>query len=1164
MAVSSMVSTMAFAGLQRPAGALEREREAVDAHCRTSEPQAVADLLAQAETWSAPHQGQGEDQEQAQALAGQLVRHLRQQRSQANGVDALMHEFSLSSEEGVALMCLAEALLRIPDAATRDRLIADKIGRGDWKRHIGHSPSLFVNAAAWGLLLGGKLVALHSEQGLSGHLGRLLARGGEPVVRAGVDVAMRMLGRQFVCGQTIAEALQHSRPQHAHGYRYSYDMLGEAAVTQEDALRYLRAYEETIHAIGQRSPGATPEQGPGISVKLSALHPRYSRAQRELVMQELLPRLRQLALLAARYNVGINIDAEEADRLTLSMDLLEALAFDPALGGFRGLGFVVQAYQKRCPYVLDWLAALARKSGMRFMVRLVKGAYWDSEIKRAQVDGLEDYPVFTRKEHTDLCWLVCARKLLHAGSLFYPQLATHNALSMATVHGWARQLHVSDFEFQCLHGMGEGLYDQVVGEQGLGRACRIYAPVGSHDTLLAYLVRRLLENGANSSFVNRLVDESIPLQDLLADPVAAARRSRGAPHPAIALPPALYGQQRPNSRGLDLASDAVLAALAAQLQPWEKHCWQAGPLLAFPFEADDAVACASPANGEDVVARVVTATASMVDAAARAAQKAQPAWQALGAARRAMILRRAADALQDSMPELLALLAREAGRVLPAGVSEVREAIDFLRYYASQAYGVRACRPLGCVACISPWNFPLAIFVGQIAAALAAGNVVLAKPAEQTPAIATRAVQLLHAAGVPQACLQLLPGQGATVGAALVAHPLVDGVMFTGSTEVAARLQSRLLARASVEGRSIPLVAETGGVNAMLVDNSALPEQVVQDVMQSAFDSAGQRCSALRLLCLQQESAERILGMLHGALRAWRLGLPGHLSSDMGPVIDEEARDMLQQHVKHMRARGFRVTQQAMQERTEAGLPAGHWFAATVIEVDAVTDVQREVFGPVLHVLRYRHDDLPRLLEQIAASGYGLTMGIQTRLDDMVAEVSSRARVGNLYVNRNMIGAVVGVQPFGGMGKSGTGPKAGGPHYLWRLVQAPPADRLPVARALPGPTGESNELRTRPRGRVLCLAEDAGLSARMADLARATGNEALAGWDFLDEPPAIAAVLADAASLPRLAAHEFSGGAPLILPVLNGSLPPAWLLQTEQVLTINTAAAGGNARLMSL
>ena len=812
-------------------------------------------------------------------LARRLVTEVRAKRTRASGVDALMHEFSLSSQEGVALMCLAEALLRIPDKHTADRLIRDKISKGDWKAHLGQSQSLFVNAATWGLVVTGKLVSTHSETSLSSALTRLIAKQGEPVIRKGVDLAMRMLGKQFVTGETIDEALANGREREARGYRFSYDMLGEAAMTEADAQRYLADYEMAIHAIGKASAGRGVYEGPGISVKLSAIHPRYSRAQRDRVMNELLPRLKKLLVLAKQYNIGLNIDAEEADRMELSLDLLEALAFDPELAGWNGIGLVVQAYQKRCPYIIDHLIDLARRSHHRFMVRLVKGAYWDAEIKRAQVDGLPGYPVYTRKVYTDVSYLACAKKLLAAQDAIYPQFATHNAYSLAAVYELGEG---KDYEFQCLHGMGETLYDQVVGDDKLGRACRIYAPVGSHETLLAYLVRRLLENGANTSFVNRIGDPSVPVAELVADPVdevmqIASQEGRlGAPHPKIPLPAQLLAQGpqgRANSQGVNLAHEQQLASLAAALLNSTTQNWLAAP-AGVPLPADPAQdsqwqPVRNPAELTDVVGWVRETDAEQAQAAAAAAAQAAPIWAGTPPAVRGDVLARAADLLEQRSQLLMGLIVREAGKTLPNAVAEIREAVDFLRYYgamvADQFDNARE-RPLGVVLAISPWNFPLAIFAGQVAAALAAGNAVLAKPAEQTPLTAAAMVAILYEAGVPRDALQFVPGQGETVGAALVAHPQVAGVMFTGSTEVARIIAKQLAQRLSPSGQPIPLIAETGGQNAMIVDSSALAEQVVGDVLTSAFDSAGQRCSALRLLCVQADVAERQLTMLREAL----------------------------------------------------------------------------------------------------------------------------------------------------------------------------------------------------------------------------------------------------------------------------------------------------------
>ncbi|TMI04128.1 MAG: bifunctional proline dehydrogenase/L-glutamate gamma-semialdehyde dehydrogenase PutA, partial [Betaproteobacteria bacterium] len=979
-----------------------------------------------------------------QRLAASLAQGVRAARSTAGGVDALMLEFSLDSREGVALMCLAEALLRIPDPATRDRLIRDKIGRGDWRAHVGKSPSLFVNAAAWGLLVSGQLVDSRSDSALEAALTSLLRKGGEPLIRKGVDLAMRLLGKQFVTGRTIAEAIDNAREREARGYRYSYDMLGEAALTAADAERYLAAYENAIDAIGDASQGKGVYAGPGISIKLSALHPRYSRLQRERVLAELLPRLLHLAQRAGRRDIGLNLDAEEADRLELSLDLFERLAADPALIGWNGLGFVVQAYQKRARAVIDWVVDVARRNRRRVMVRLVKGAYWDSEIKRAQVDGLDGYPVFTRKVHTDVAYLACARAMLAAPDAVYPQFASHNAFTIAAVHTLAGD---ADYEFQCLHGMGESVYDQIVGADKLNRACRIYAPVGSHETLLAYLVRRLLENGANTSFVNRIVDPRIDIAELVADPVAGARENAGAPHPRILLPAALY-PDRKNSRGIDFSDESALSALEAELAVAPPRS-EARPLLGGP-EMDDRhtpTSVANPANRDEPVGLVTMASVADVERAVAIAASEGMSWARTAVAERATCLERAADLIEHERGPLIALAVREAGKTLVNAQGEIREAADYCRYYAAQARRELAlATPRGPMACIAPWNFPLAIFVGQVTAALAAGNPVLAKPAAQTPLIAAAAIELLHRAGVPRAALQLLPGRGDTVGTALVADPRIAGVLFTGSTAVARGI-NRELARRDDDP---VLVAETGGQNAMIVDSSALPEQVVTDVISSAFDSAGQRCSALRVLCLQADIAERVLTMLKGAMAELTLGDPRRLDTDIGPVIDAKSRDALAAHVDRMRAAGATVFQLPL----PAACANGSFFPPTLIEFERIAQLEGEVFGPVLHVVRYREGELASVVASINATGYGLTHGIQTRIDETVEAVCKRIRAGNIYVNRNMIGAVVGVQPFGGEGLSGTGPKAGGPHYLRRLVWEPvdaAATAIYAEQTLPGP-----------------------------------------------------------------------------------------------------------------
>jgi RHH-type proline utilization regulon transcriptional repressor/proline dehydrogenase/delta 1-pyrroline-5-carboxylate dehydrogenase len=1105
-------------------------RDAITSAYRMDEVTAVQNLLAQVKTDPVL-------QSSAQALANRLVTTIRATHGHSSGVAALMHEFALSSEEGVALMCLAEALLRIPDHQTADRLIADKVSKGNWQRHLGESTSLFVNAATWGLLVTGKLLGSASEHGLAAALTRLINKGGEPLIRKGVDLSMRMLGNQFVAGRTIEEALDNSREHEANGYRYSFDMLGEAAMTAADAATYYQSYVVAIHAIGKASNGRGIKNGPGISVKLSALHPRYTRSQRTRVMQELLPHLKNLALLAKQYNIGINIDAEEADRLELSLDLMEALAFDPELAGYDGIGFVAQAYQKRCPYVIDYLVDLAQRSGRKFMVRLVKGAYWDTEIKRAQVDGLSGYPVYTRKAYTDLSYLVCAQKLLAAGKLIYPQFATHNALTVAAIYQQARAMHATDYEFQCLHGMGETLYDQIVGSDQLNVPCRIYAPVGSHETLLAYLVRRLLENGANSSFVNQIVDDKVAIATLLKDPVALATELGGAPHPAIVLPAKLYGTERRNSAGIDLSDEHALHALSAALNVHATQQWHAKPLLANtnPHSKSSSAAILNPADHSDRVGTVHEASSEDVDRALTLALAGTDAWQANTPIQRSKALCRAAELFEQHGSELLTLMIREAGKTLPNAIGELREAVDFLRYYSAQIAISDHANALGPVVCISPWNFPLSIFVGQVSAALAAGNTVLAKPAEQTPLIAFRAVQLLHQAGIPEDALLFIPGRGETVGAQLIADARVSGIVFTGSTQVAQLINNTLVRRSIAEHREIALIAETGGQNAMIVDSSALPEQVVRDVITSAFDSAGQRCSALRVLCLQNDIAEPMLSMLHGALHELQIGRPDQLATDVGPVIDREAKQNLQTYIDHICSASKKLTQLALPTASATGT----FIAPTIIEIEQLAELQSEVFGPVLHVLRYQRDDLPQLLDDINASGFGLTLGVHSRIDETINYIVDNARVGNIYVNRNIVGAVVGAQPFGGEGKSGTGPKAGGPLYLKRLqrnssetlntvslngkIETPiqPSMRPALTELLawseahklselvanirnyardslyekslhlPGPTGELNTLRFVARGAILCLSNNPVALLNQLAAVLATGNQAV-------------------------------------------------------------------------
>ena len=1199
-------------------------RRAITEACRRPERDCVAALLPLARM---------EPPERAAiaATAQKLITALRA-KPRGSGVEELVQEYALSSQEGVALMCLAEALLRIPDAATRDALIRDKISDGDWMSHLGGKRSLFVNAATWGLVVTGKLTASVNETGLTAALTRIVARFGEPVIRQGVNLAIRMMGEQFVTGESIAEALERAKNTEARGFTHSYDMLGEAAVTAADAARFFRDYEMAVHAIGRAAAGRGIYAGPGISIKLSALHPRYSRSQAERVMQELLPRVKALALLAKRYDIGLNIDAEEADRLELSLDILESLALDADLAQWNGLGFVVQAYGKRCPFVIDFVIDLARRANRRIMVRLVKGAYWDAEIKRAQIDGLADFPVFTRKAHTDVSYIACARKLLAARAVVFPQFATHNAQTVATIYHLAgRDFSLGDYEFQCLHGMGEPLYDEVVGSEKLARPCRIYAPVGTHETLLAYLVRRLLENGANSSFVNRIADPAVPVADLIADPqqTVAAMPDSGAPHDRIALPLGIY-PSRDNSAGLDLTSETTLAMLSAAFAQGASTHWLAAPLTATDrqssFSARDV---RNPGDHRDKVGSVIEADDIIIDAALIAAADAQESWRATPVSHRADMLDRAADLMQAKMPEWLGLIMREAGKSAPNAIAEIREAVDFLRYYANEARRLFGAgeQPVGPVICISPWNFPLAIFTGQIAAALVAGNPVIAKPAEETPLIAAQAVELLHGAGIPRSALQYLPGDG-RVGARLVASPLIGGVMFTGSTEVARLINRQLAQRLSLQGHPVALIAETGGQNAMIVDSSALPEQVVADVIASAFDSAGQRCSALRLLCVQDDIADRVLEMLRGALHELSVGRTDRLSVDIGPVISAEAQKNIEAHIARMRTLDCRIEQIG----THDALSQGTFVPPTMIEIRDIAQLDREVFGPVLHVLRYERENLDAVIESINATGYALTFGLHTRIDETVAHVGERISAGNIYVNRNIIGAVVGVQPFGGHGLSGTGPKTGGPLYLPRLVrnrrtmpvtgkntspdeassdylkwlerhgdhetaqamkQALAASPLGATMQLPGPVGERNVYSLKPKGRVLLVAKTAQALRQQMAAVLATGNSAIidartpdSDWQHwplsvkarcaratnLKDGPAPHAALIDAEMGTLLqTAQALAALSGPIISVLTpetmspGSLP--WRLESlleEMSISTNTTAAGGNASLMAL
>ncbi len=1013
-------------------------RAAIRDHTRLDETAADAEILAAAEI-------PPDARDRIADIARGLVVAVRRERHGKGGIDAFLHEYALSSQEGVALLCLAEALLRIPDAETVDRLIRDKLGEADWARHLGQSDSIFVNASTWALMLTGRLVrAEPAAHDLRAALRRFAMRSGEPVVRQAVTAAMRILARQFVMGRTIEEALDRARPAERDGYRHSYDMLGEAAHTASDAARYLAAYENAVAAIGRAAAGGTIEEAPGISVKLSALHPRYEMAHRERVLAEMTPPLLALAHDARAAGIGFTIDAEEADRFDLSLDLIEALALAPELAQWDGLGLAVQAYQKRALPLIDWLADLARRGRRRLMVRLVKGAYWDSEVKRSQERGLDGYPVYTRKLATDVSYLAAARRLLAAGSAFYPQFATHNAHTAAAVLELA--VGRQDWEFQRLHGMGEALYDEILGPEGEDRprrVCRVCAPVGSHEELLAYLVRRLLENGANTSFVNRIVDDKQPIEEIIADPVTRLARLPAKPHPHIPLPADLYAPARQNSRGIDLADPPALSALRDDLAAAMRRPWHAAPVVGGVEQSGEAAPVFDPSDHRRQVGSVVQSGPKQLGRALDRAYHAAPAWDRRPAAERAAILEHAADLYQSHGAELIARIIREGGRTIPAAVAELREAVDYLRYYALRARtDFAAPEPLpgptgernqielhgrGVFACISPWNFPLAIFTGQVAAALAAGNAVVAKPAEQTPLTAAAAVYLLHEAGMPADVLHLLPGTGELVGASLVADSRIAGVAFTGSTETARAIA---LALAKRPGPLVPLIAETGGQNAMIVDSSALPEQVVTDVLISAFESAGQRCSSLRLLYVQADIADRLIEMLTGAMAELAVGDPALLATDVGPVIDAAAREALQRHAAHMDREG-RLLYQC---RLPSGAAHGTFFAPRAYEIAGAQLLDHEVFGPILHVVRWPADRLDRALDEIDATGYGLTLGIHSRIDENIRHILGRMRIGNNYVNRNMIGAVVGVQPFGGERLSGTGPKAGGPRYLHRFA----------------------------------------------------------------------------------------------------------------------------------
>ncbi|MEW2917546.1 bifunctional proline dehydrogenase/L-glutamate gamma-semialdehyde dehydrogenase PutA [Ruegeria sp. ANG10] len=1090
------------------------------------------------------------------AAAAQLVRDIRSSTSPGM-MEVFLAEYGLSTDEGIALMCLAEALLRVPDADTIDALIEDKIAPSDWGKHLGQSSSSLVNASTWALMLTGKVL----DEGKASPVGALrgaIKRLGEPVIRTAVGRAMKEMGRQFVLGETIQSAMDRAAGMEAKGYTYSYDMLGEAARTEADAARYHLSYSRAIAAIADACTHDDIRANPGISVKLSALHPRYELAQEHRVMEELVPRLRALCLLAKAAGMGLNVDAEEADRLSLSLQVIEAVMGEPALAGWDGFGIVVQAYGPRAGIVLDTLYDMAERHDRKLMVRLVKGAYWDTEVKRAQVEGVDGFPVFTRKAATDISYIANARKLLGMTDRIYPQFATHNAHTVSAI------LHMADtqpFEFQRLHGMGETLH-QIVRDQSNTR-CRIYAPVGAHRDLLAYLVRRLLENGANSSFVNQIVDENVPPEEVASDPFDTIAE----PKSPLPTGPELFQPERPNSKGFDLQHTPTLDRIDAARDAFRAHHWYAQPLLSEDAHPDADEPVINPAHPQDRPGAVAPASAQDVELALASAAP----WDA-PAAQRAQVLNTAADLYEAHFGELFALLAREAGKSVPDAVAELREAVDFLRYYAAN---IPAAEPAGTFTCISPWNFPLAIFTGQISAALATGNAVLAKPAPQTPLVAHRAVQLLHEAGVPRDVLQLLPG-GPSVGAALTSDARVSGVAFTGSTATALKIRAAMSENLQP---GTPLIAETGGLNAMIVDSTALPEQAVQSIIESAFQSAGQRCSALRCLYVQEDIADDLLAMLTGAMEALLVGDPWLLSTDCGPVIDQDALHGIADHIAQARAEGRVVKELATP-------PDGTFIAPTLIEISGIDALEREVFGPVLHVVRFKAAEIDQVIADINATGYGLTFGLHTRIDDRVQHITEAVHAGNIYVNRNQIGAIVGSQPFGGEGLSGTGPKAGGPNYMARFC-APdrqhstanwnstmgdlpdPQGQPAVIRtqSLPGPTGESNRLSEFPRAPLLCMGPGPEAAQAQAEAVVTLGGTAILSTGMVDlhrleNITSISGVLwwGDDETARAIERHLARRDGP-ILPLIPGQPDRARVLG-ERHVCVDTTAAGGNAALL--
>jgi RHH-type transcriptional regulator, proline utilization regulon repressor / proline dehydrogenase / delta 1-pyrroline-5-carboxylate dehydrogenase len=1065
-------------------------------------------------------------------------------------MERFLAEYGLNTDEGVALMCLAEAYLRTPDAETLDALIRDKIGGGNWSRHLGRADSALVNASTWALMLTGRVfrtIPAEAED-LSTVMRTTVQRLGEPVARAAVSEAMRLMGRQFVLGRTISEALSNAQEERANGYLHSFDMLGEAARTARDAAAYFDAYSGAIAEVGKAASSDEVHENPGISVKLSALHPRYESVNRERVMAELVPRLTELAKLAKSVNIPLAVDAEEADRLDISLDVIAAALGESALKGWDGFGAVVQAYSRRAAAVIDWLHNLAASLGRRISVRLVKGAYWDFEIKNAQVLGLADFPVFTRKETTDLSYLACAAKLLALADRIFPQFATHNAHTVAAVERMAPP--GTAFEFQRLHGMGEALHEMA--REIDGRRRRIYAPVGVHKDLLAYLVRRLLENGANSSFVHQILDKSISPEVIAADPVARVAAAKPLRHPAVRLPQELFGPTRRNSKGWNLNDPAELAALDRRMQPFMTMRWGDGTGREIR----------NPANHGDLVGHVGDAAAADARKAVGMAAGAFPGWSVTAAEERAAILERTAGLFEENAAELMAICVREAGKNRFDAIAELREAADFLRYYAAGARKLPAENSaLGAVLCISPWNFPLAIFTGQIAGALAAGNTVIAKPAEQTPLIAARAAELFAAAGLPRGVLAVVQGDGARIGPVLTGDPRLAGVAFTGSVETARMIE---LSMARDGNAMAPLIAETGGLNAMIVDSTALPEQAVRDIVTSAFQSAGQRCSALRILYVQKDIAEDIVEMLRGAASELKIGDPAHVATDVGPVIDRDAHRTITQYCSKMEQEGRQLFRLELPPEANDGT----FVAPAAFRVGGIGELEREIFGPVLHVAEFDAEQLDDVVAAINGAGYGLTLGIHSRIDNRVDRICERAKVGNIYVNRNQIGAVVGVQPFGGEGLSGTGPKAGGPHYITRFTRNPnPPLPGTQPRILEGPTGERNSYLLTPRGLIACIGPGHAAQERQAMTVARTGNRVLdaqpgqPAFDLALGAGQIDAVMADG-ELDREWRVAIAAAPGKRIPIIGEQTDPA-MLYHERSISEDTTASGGNASLLS-